>query len=326
MSYGVEMSNIDVSKTKEESKPMPKSARLFGQVSVMILGGLSILCLVAGIAILAVPASFLDVGDNPVEGTSNTTCTSITPAGSPFTPTVVTTNRQAFLNAWAAYNRSEINRPEGVRLGCEPLFFPSTGATYRGVALIWHGFSSCPQEMAIMGPPLAAHGYDVLIPLMPGHGNALRYEKDAPNYLWGYLTLGLSLLVLSCMGCTRVCPCAKICECCCECCKDKEGNDNTKEALCGHTNRTRGIYGCCIIMTVSSSSCSTHITHHTQPSPLTHHSRHFSLPPCHTGAINRLDHSRHHRIHWHSRRLGLLPISLFRGRRRPRMQWPFGIQ
>ena len=47
-----------------------------------------------------------------------------------------------------------------------------------------------------MGPPLAAHGYDVLIPLMPGHGNALRYEPDAPNWLWGYLTLGISLLIL----------------------------------------------------------------------------------------------------------------------------------
>ena len=62
-----------------------------------------------------------------------------------------------------------------------------------------------------------------------------------------------------------------------------------------------GIYGCCIIMTVSSSTQHSSITHHTQPSPLTtHHSRHFSLPPCHTGATNRLDHCRHHRIHWHS--------------------------
>ena len=52
-------------------------------------------------------------------------------------------------------------RPEGVRPGCEPLRFPAT-TTYRGVAVIHHGFSSCPQEMAVLGPPLADKGYDGL--------------------------------------------------------------------------------------------------------------------------------------------------------------------
>ena len=64
--------------------------------------------------------------------------------------------------------------------------FPAT-STYRGAVIVHHGFSSCPQEMATLGPPLAAAGYDVLFTLLPGHGNAIKYSPDAPNFLWAFL-------------------------------------------------------------------------------------------------------------------------------------------
>ena len=35
----------------------------------------------------------------------------------------------------------------------------------------------------------------MLLPVLEGHGNALRYERDADYWLWGYLTLGLALLL-----------------------------------------------------------------------------------------------------------------------------------
>ena len=53
--------------------------------------------------------------------------------------------RFAFIDAWNQYASETLARPEGVRAGCEPMRFPARGASYRGVAVVWHGFSSCPQ-------------------------------------------------------------------------------------------------------------------------------------------------------------------------------------
>jgi alpha-beta hydrolase superfamily lysophospholipase len=42
-----------------------------------------------------------------------------------------------------------------------------------GVVVLFHGFSACPQQYDVLGPLIAAEGFDVLLPLTPGHGNAL---------------------------------------------------------------------------------------------------------------------------------------------------------
>jgi len=130
-----------------------------------------------------------------------------------------------------------MTRPEGVAPGCEPMRFPSVGRSYRGVVVVWHGFSSCTQEMAVLGPPIAAAGYDVLMPVLPGHGNALTFERDGGFWLWGYLTLGISVGVLACLCCCHACPCSAK--------RDCLGD------TCGTTDSTRtiGLYGC-------ASSCS----------------------------------------------------------------------
>ena len=62
--------------------------------------------------------------------------------------------------------------------------------------------------MTILAPPLAAHGFDVLIPLLPGHGNKLEYEPDGAFWFWGYLTFALSLMFLACLLCCHSMPCS----------------------------------------------------------------------------------------------------------------------
>jgi hypothetical protein len=148
-----------------------------------VLWATSALCFVVGILVLVVPAGWtsLAVGRADPSG-NNRTCTAIVPSASPFTPVMVAASRQPFVAAWDAYTARVLGRPEGVRLGCEPMRFPAT-SSYRGVAVLYHGFSSCPQEMAALGPALAAKGYDAVFPLLPAHGNELRYVPNAPNFL-----------------------------------------------------------------------------------------------------------------------------------------------
>lgn len=58
-----------------------------------------------------------------------------------------------------------------IQLQCEPQrYSPPEGVTPRGVAVLLHGFSACPDQYDVLGPQLAAAGYEVLVPLFPGHG------------------------------------------------------------------------------------------------------------------------------------------------------------
>lgn len=68
-----------------------------------------------------------------------------------------------------------------IQAGCEPMHYDalSHGAdAYRGVVLLYHGFSACPQQYWRMAPVLAAQGYDVLLPLNPGHGLAYTHSSS----------------------------------------------------------------------------------------------------------------------------------------------------
>ena len=196
----------------------PQKERLHAQSVTMKAGGCSaqvvlvvasLLCLSLGIAVIVVPSTWTDFSILTSDNAANHTCPAITPESAPQSSQPVG-SRSAYIAAWDAYANATLNRPEGVRANCEPLRFPAVGP-YRGVALIWHGFSSCPQEMATMAPPLAAHGFDVLIPLMEGHGNAIVYEPDAGNWIWGFVVLGVALAILSCFACCRCLPCAGLC-------------------------------------------------------------------------------------------------------------------
>lgn len=65
---------------------------------------------------------------------------------------------------------------------CEPQrYSPPQGITKRGSAVLLHGYSACPDQYDVLGPQLAAQGYEVFVPLFPGHGAkplALKPRKD----------------------------------------------------------------------------------------------------------------------------------------------------
>ena len=61
-----------------------------------------------------------------------------------------------YVAAWDSYVADTMGRPQGVRQDCAPMRFPAVGKPFKGVAVVWPGFSSCPQEVALVGPPLAA--------------------------------------------------------------------------------------------------------------------------------------------------------------------------
>lgn len=55
--------------------------------------------------------------------------------------------------------------------GCEPVKLESNkNVKQRGLVILLHGFSACPQQYDELAPRLANAGYDVLVPLFPGHG------------------------------------------------------------------------------------------------------------------------------------------------------------
>jgi carboxylesterase len=51
------------------------------------------------------------------------------------------------------------------------------GEKTENVIVLFHGFTSCPEQMAILGEQLFDHGYNVLIPLQPHHGELDRINN-----------------------------------------------------------------------------------------------------------------------------------------------------
>ena len=65
-----------------------------------------------------------------------------------------------------------------VQASCEPLrFSPPASVPHRGTVFLLHGFTACPQQFDELGPKLAAAGYEVFVPLFPGHGAILTSTK-----------------------------------------------------------------------------------------------------------------------------------------------------
>ena len=215
---------------------------LFEGASLTVMLALSVLCFIVGGAVFIIPARWVESGllvqPTGSSGTINK-CQEVTPENTPFTPVDNGTSRSTFVHAWESYVVAIATRPEGVRAGCEPMRFPATSA-YQGVAVVWHGFSSCPQEMSHLGPALASKGFDVIFPLMVGHGNAVVYEADAPYFLWAYLALAFALVGLVIMGCCHLLPC------CTSRCKD----ERRKDACCGARGRMRCIYASCLLLAI----------------------------------------------------------------------------
>lgn len=87
-----------------------------------------------------------------------------------FEPPPAGASRDAVFDArWSQYLAS--TRPEELQPDCRPRRIdPPPGVSYRGTIALLHGFSACPQQFFELAGLLAAQGYRVLLPLLPGHG------------------------------------------------------------------------------------------------------------------------------------------------------------
>lgn len=69
-----------------------------------------------------------------------------------------------------------------LQAGCTP-FAKKSRTKHRGTVLLFHGYTACPQQYEGFSDLLADLGYDVYVPLLPGHGR--RYLTHHPNTLNG---------------------------------------------------------------------------------------------------------------------------------------------
>jgi alpha-beta hydrolase superfamily lysophospholipase len=84
-------------------------------------------------------------------------------------PAVVERDAQAFTHAWQAY-ADEVNEVPR-QAACEPTLIPAATTLPRlGAVVMVHGFGGCPQQFLELGARVAERGFDVLLPLLPGHG------------------------------------------------------------------------------------------------------------------------------------------------------------
>lgn len=94
----------------------------------------------------------------------------------PFTDTSRIENKDV-RELWEKYVKDET---EGKRLqvDCAPRFYPAEGEARKGVAILLHGFSACPQQFFAIASLVSKQGFDVFIPLLPGQGRMPTGDKD----------------------------------------------------------------------------------------------------------------------------------------------------
>ena len=79
---------------------------------------------------------------------------------------------------WRSYVDTETSA-RNLQPDCVPRHIPARGAR-RGMVVFFHGFTACPQQYFDMGERLAGEGFEVYLPLIPGHGREPLYEADRP--------------------------------------------------------------------------------------------------------------------------------------------------
>lgn len=83
-----------------------------------------------------------------------------------------------FRELWNAYIAE--TDVDGLQRDCIPRFIPASSQfDRRGAVIMLHGFSGCPQQFFTLAAMIATRGFDVLLPLHPGHG--LSHHGDDEN-------------------------------------------------------------------------------------------------------------------------------------------------
>jgi len=93
-------------------------------------------------------------------------------------------SQTSFENAWNEYVDS-VTIGNDLQEACVPRKLSAETETKRGVVVLFHGFSACPQQWDLIAPLLTEKGFDVLMPLNPGHGNSLKDPGSRLRCLYG---------------------------------------------------------------------------------------------------------------------------------------------
>ncbi|NRA65890.1 MAG: alpha/beta fold hydrolase [Pseudobacteriovorax sp.] len=83
---------------------------------------------------------------------------------------------------WLNYvNETKSKMP--LQKSCEPTSFRHKTQERMGVVILMHGFTACPQQFYALANQLSVAGWDVLLPLLPGHGSQdqTHEQKTLPN-------------------------------------------------------------------------------------------------------------------------------------------------
>lgn len=87
-------------------------------------------------------------------------------------------------NQWNAHIQEETSGANIQKEGCWPTHVPAQGPS-KGVVVLVHGFTACPQQFFNVAPMIARQGFDVFLPLMPGQGRVpkegLKEDYDLPK-------------------------------------------------------------------------------------------------------------------------------------------------
>jgi len=82
---------------------------------------------------------------------------------------------------WDVYVKKVLaDAPHGLQQSCMPRRFKPTKGVTRGLAVLFHGYSACPQQFDELSPLLADQGFEVLVPLIPGMGNNFNSSGPLP--------------------------------------------------------------------------------------------------------------------------------------------------
>lgn len=85
---------------------------------------------------------------------------------------------QAVFDAWKRHIDEETGGKR-IQPDCKPTHFaPKPGTPSKGIVVLFHGFTACPQQYFDVSKKLVAEGFDVFLPLMPGQGRMPLDELD----------------------------------------------------------------------------------------------------------------------------------------------------
>jgi pimeloyl-ACP methyl ester carboxylesterase len=80
---------------------------------------------------------------------------------------------------WAAYVKAETTGAD-IQDDCQPRIYKAdTNSPKQGMVMFFHGFTACPQQYFDIAERLSQKGFDVYLPLLPGHGRRPTYEGHA---------------------------------------------------------------------------------------------------------------------------------------------------